>query len=282
MKTQRIEHRSSRSVRPLFVAMSAWLIACGGQVSSAGSSDNSGRTPGTGGERSVMAGAGGASGAPSNGGAGSLGGSGVGGAGGVVSSGGSITAAGGSYSGSGGIPWIRDPPGYPDGALGTGGAVDAGRDGSAGNPGACNFTFYVTTVTYNGRFTPHNVGAIWIESSSGSFVKTLHTWGTLRLSSALQWESVSGGNYVDAVTQASRLTEGPIDGSWNCTDASHQPVSHGHYSACVEFEENALIPGLGLPTHYTCQPFDFEGSATLSWPDQALFTDMSMVLVASP
>jgi hypothetical protein len=34
-------------------------------------------------------------------------------------------------------------------------------------------TVKATTSTYSGEYAPHNVVAIWIESGSGTFVKTL-------------------------------------------------------------------------------------------------------------
>ncbi len=36
-----------------------------------------------------------------------------------------------------------------------------------------SLTFKATTNTYQGQYAPSNVVAIWVESSSGKFVKTL-------------------------------------------------------------------------------------------------------------
>lgn len=164
--------------------------------------------------------------------------------------------------------------------MGTGGRVDAGSDGSRPVPtSTCKFTFAVTTVTYNGNFSPHNVGAIWIEDSSKAFVKTLRLWAGPRASLAFEWVSVSGANKVDAITSATRASEGPIDGSWNCTDVSETLVPYGTYFACVEIEEDSTLPFLGPPPHYTCQEFEYTGApASGVWPDQPNFVSMSWSL----
>lgn len=259
--------------------MNVCLAACGGHtIGTGGVPDQSGAASGgAGGVEGAIAG-GAQGGAVRGSGGGIVTGGGGFGAGGLANggfNGGAGFAANGGAAASGQGGFVQS-----DGGLGVGGASDAGysdaTDGSATIPNPCNFTFAVTTVTYNGRFAPHNIGAIWIEDSNGLFVKTLHVWGTFRLSSALEWESVSAGNTVDAITSASRTSEGPITGAWNCTNVSHAAVPKAGYLACVEVEEDANLPGLGIPTHYTCLPFPYGGgSASGVWPDEPIFVSMS-------
>ena len=155
-----------------------------------------------------------------------------------------------------------------------GAATDAG-DGSVPIADPCGFTLSVTTVSYSGRFAPRNVGAIWIEDATGSFVKTLRTWGGPRLNNALRWQSVAAGSRVDAISSATRAGHGPISGAWNCTDGSRSAVPQGPYSACIEFEEDLIALTSAAP-HYACEPFSFGTPATTgTWSDQALFVEMS-------
>jgi hypothetical protein len=39
-----------------------------------------------------------------------------------------------------------------------------------------SLTFDVTTKAPGGRYQPRNVGAIWVEDSSGKLVKSLEVW----------------------------------------------------------------------------------------------------------
>ncbi|MCB9248588.1 MAG: hypothetical protein H6613_08585 [Ignavibacteriales bacterium] len=37
-------------------------------------------------------------------------------------------------------------------------------------------SFTIRTTTPGGSFSPKNIGAIWVEDSSGNFIKTLQIW----------------------------------------------------------------------------------------------------------
>ena len=115
-----------------------------------------------------------------------------------------------------------------------------------------------TTFTRMGIFAPRNAGAIWIESESGEFVKTLDAWGTFSLQQVIVWQRASGGNLVDAVTGATRTTHGPIQATWNCTDALRKPVSYGRYQVCMSFTEQDDKGRFDASIdHGYCVPFDF-------------------------
>jgi hypothetical protein len=152
--------------------------------------------------------------------------------------------------------------------------VDAGSNAPRGDAGTCAFTFSVTTVTANDRYAPQNVGAIWIATSSGQFVKSLDVWGHHFLTSASAWVA-SGGNTVDVVTGATRPTHGPMEAQWNCTDVSHDAVPSGSYEACVTFAEQPTFPG--MPTHEACVNFQVgAGSVDANPPDQPNFVAMHL------
>jgi hypothetical protein len=252
------------------------LVTCGGQtLSSGGVSGEVGPPSASGGQ--IQSATGGADAGRS---AGNVTGAGVGGtsSGGSSASGG-LTASGGVQQSGGSTESGAAGSVDSGGTSGTGGTRDAGSDGNRADAGPCTFTFAVTTVTYNGRFTPKNVGAIWVEDYSGAFVKTLRVWAGPRVSAVAQWAFVSGLNYVDAVTGATRPREGSTNGTWNCTDFSENPVPHGAYSVCVEIEEDPTVPFLGPPPHYTCQSFNYTGDAASgTWPDQPNFVSMSWTL----
>lgn len=138
--------------------------------------------------------------------------------------------------------------------------------------GPCHFIVQLGTVTTNGRYAPNNVGAIWIETKSGAFVKTLRTWGLLMLNSATPWTAVSMGNRVDAVSSATRHShEQRIRATWNCTDAAYAPVADGEYQLCATVaEDHARYDDAGNLTHNTppsiCIPFTLGANVIDYWP----------------
>ena len=105
------------------------------------------------------------------------------------------------------------------------------------------------TISYT-LFHPHwiasNQLAVWIENSQGAFVRTI--FGTdfmarrkgyiKRPQSCPEWVKASGlaslpDTSVDAISGATQKP-GPIELSWNCTDANGKPVLPGVYTYKVE------------------------------------------------
>ena len=158
--------------------------------------------------------------------------------------------------------------------VGTGGVQGTGGI----NSGTCSFRFDVTTTSYGGRFRPRNVGAIYIETSSGGFVKTLNVWGTIELRNLTDWQQLSAGNTTDAVTGATRSNAGLLSGSWDCTGVDRQPVPDGQYQACCSFQEDDALPFFGPAPKKACVTFDKGASFTVSAPDQPYFTQMTLTM----
>jgi len=99
-------------------------------------------------------------------------------------------------------------------------------------------TASVTTTTYNGNYAPRHVLAIWIESSTGTFVKSLKVYGSARRQYLTNWNSNSSSNTTDAVTGATLNSHQKHSLSWNGTDKSGNVVGDGTYKLCVEYTEN--------------------------------------------
>lgn len=230
----------------------AWLTSTGGAAGSEGAGGS--QLPGSGGV---------------------LGNGGVTAAGGAVGQGGTMMGPGGNF-GTGGFV-------STGGSVSTGGFVSTGgtQSGTGGNvqTSTCAFRFDVTTTSYGGRFSPRNVGAIYIEDAAGGFVKTLTVWGTVELHNLTDWESLSGGNTTDAIAGATRANAGPISGSWDCTNVSHQPVSDAQYQACCSFQEDDALPFFGPAPKKACVPFSKgTGPFTQPAPDQGNFKNMTLTM----
>jgi hypothetical protein len=111
------------------------------------------------------------------------------------------------------------------------------RDG-----GGCQLNTTVTTMTRNQNYAPRNIGAIWIGGADGTFIKSLNVWAANRRSHLNRWIQVTGAaglaqNRVDAVTSATKSSDGTRLGSWDCTNTAHQLVPDGAYQVCFELNE---------------------------------------------
>jgi len=95
----------------------------------------------------------------------------------------------------------------------------------------------VRTSTAGGRFAPRNVGAIWIEHSDGSFVKTVARWGTVRTKWLKRFIAASAGNVVDAITGPTLLTHQTHDVRWNLTGPDRCEVPSGDYRVVFELTD---------------------------------------------
>jgi hypothetical protein len=161
---------------------------------------------------------------------------------GASSSSGASGSSGSGSGSSGGNP--TPPPGKGDAGkaqprdAGTGNAPsDAGGVGP-GPVAPCSLAVTVTTVSDHGNYSPDNVGAIWIATSSGTFVKTLKVWASIRISHLNAWNSATqsaGFNRtVDAVTGATLSSYQTHMVSWNCTDITRNVVPDGAYRVYFE------------------------------------------------
>ncbi len=164
-----------------------------------------------------------------------------------------------------------------EGSGGTG--APAGQDGSAGMDvvvmselGLGSLQFQVLTKTLEGKYSPKNVGAIWLETSSGAFVKTLEVWAAKRARYLSRWRSEAGGNSVDAVTGATLRSHVAHDASWDLTDANGATVMPGDYKIVVEITDH---DGPGDSTEVA---FTLGDPLMISPPDQDHFVDMALTV----
>jgi hypothetical protein len=102
----------------------------------------------------------------------------------------------------------------------------------------------VSCVPVMGDRSHSHAMAIWIENSSGQFVKTLTRIGNVFYTELTTWMNKSGGNTTDALTCATiAVYDTTISGAWNLTNLSGNRVPNGDYWYCVEMANwgNAAI-----------------------------------------
>jgi hypothetical protein len=121
---------------------------------------------------------------------------------------------------------------------------------------AGTLTVTVTTKPSGGRYAPRNIGAIWIETGSGQFVKTLERWAGVRAADLRAWNAASGGwgfsffgigattpDQMDAITAATLRTHQQHMVSWDMIDNDGQVVPDGPYVVKVEVADDRSVVG---------------------------------------
>jgi hypothetical protein len=131
-------------------------------------------------------------------------------------------------------------------SLEAGSFVESGSFAEGGlskEAGACSLVVTVTTVSNGGQYSPKNIGAIWIENSSRTFVKTLAVWAATRIKHVSLWNSSTAAaglpsNKVDAITGATLSSNQTHDVSWNCTNTTEAIVPDGVYYVFFEMDDD--------------------------------------------
>ena len=104
--------------------------------------------------------------------------------------------------------------------------------------GTLTFTYTEVAKTasscYNFSNTQHTF-ALWIQSNSGTFVKTkIRNWGGITTDHLPTWNSNSGGNTVSATTGATKASFGSGTVTWDGTDVTGLQVADGIYKVSIE------------------------------------------------
>jgi hypothetical protein len=116
-------------------------------------------------------------------------------------------------------------------------AVDAGGADAANAPSESMLRFRVRTTPLGGRYAPRNVGAVWIEDASGTFVKTLEVWAASRKRYLRRFLMSSGGDATDAITSATLTEHVEHEIEWNLTGRDGLAVADGDYQLLVELTD---------------------------------------------
>jgi hypothetical protein len=172
--------------------------------------------------------------------------------------------------GMGDMPSMSTGTGGMDGAssmsTGTG-----GMGAETSGPKPTRLTATITTKTMGGKYAPKNVGAIWIEDSSGKWVYTLDWWdGLLNVQWLTHYNSVQGPSYTffdpkpgpDVITSPTLNMHKTHEVSWGFEDKNGAQVPDGDYKLKIEITEESAtgtveeIPFTKGPEPVTLMPPD--------------------------
>ena len=104
---------------------------------------------------------------------------------------------------------------------------------------AGKLTVTATTVSYGGSYSPHNVVAIWVQSKTGTFVKTLLAYASARKAYLSNWSTATSSTYnvVDAITAATQTSQGVRTCSWNGANLTGTVLGDDTYNVIMEMTE---------------------------------------------
>jgi hypothetical protein len=97
----------------------------------------------------------------------------------------------------------------------------------------------VNTVSYGGSYSPHNVVAIWVQSKTGTFIKTLLAYAGVRKAYLSSWATATASTYntVDAITGATQTSHGTRICSWNGKNQTGTVLGDDTYNVVMEMTE---------------------------------------------
>ena len=152
-------------------------------------------------------------------------------------SGGSAAGSGGSVSevvaGSGGAGSVASSGGA--GAAAVAGSGGAGSSGTGSSSGLNSVAFDVTPLSQGGKYSPKNIGAIWVQNGSGAFVKSLEVWAVQRRRYLTKYNTAVGTTgSVDVTATATQSSLKAHHVTWNLKDKSGAAVAAGKYTMWIE------------------------------------------------
>jgi len=185
-------------------------------------------------------------------------------------------------SGSGGT--AGNGGGGGGGASGSGGT---GGEAGAGPASAGTLTIDFMSVGNDGEYAPRNVGAVWIETSSGQFVKTIKRWAGIRAGHLTRWTEASGGwgggfffasgggnaaDEMDAISAATLRPHQQHDMTWDMQDPNGMLVPDGMYRIVIEVTESERIASVSAEIEFEKGP----APVTLSPSDEGPYSGLTV------
>jgi hypothetical protein len=155
-----------------------------------------------------------------------------------------------------------------------------------------------TTEPGHGLYSPHNVGAAWIEDTNGKWLHTLEYWGSgLDADYLVRYVAAGGPAYAspgsllgltpplprppDLISSATlTVHQAHLGDSWNCRDANGMQIADGAYRAVVEFYEVGGVLDASIQPHPTVEvPFEVGAQPLIvTPPDSAYFASVKLTL----
>ena len=102
-------------------------------------------------------------------------------------------------------------------------------------PGSFVLTF--KTQSYQGKFAPRHVLAVWLVDAKDRYVRDLAVYGEKCATRLSRWSKDSGKTKPDAVTGANLQVHEELSVVWDGTDAKGKLLPDGEYRVRIEYTE---------------------------------------------
>jgi hypothetical protein len=142
----------------------------------------------------------------------------------------SAGTGGASASGHAGAAAAAGGTGLAAGGGGTGGSAGAGPSATS----ATSLAFDVTTSPVGGFYQPRNIGAIWVQDSSGKLVKSLEVWAGIRRRYLTKYTAALGFMAVDVTASATLSSHRAHHSTWDMKDRTGAAAPPGKYTLMME------------------------------------------------
>jgi len=138
-------------------------------------------------------------------------------------------------------------------------------------------TFTTKVVTQSGasKYSPKHVLAVWVETSTGSFVSSVEVMAKERIGYLSAWSAKSKNNKVNAITGATLNSHVQQTITWNCLKYDGTIVAAGDYVLWIE-ETSGDATGPKSPVAFTIG----NESYTSTPIDGTTFTGMTLKYTA--
>lgn len=139
----------------------------------------------------------------------------------------------------------------------------------------------VSTSKAGGNYSPRNIVSIWIEDTSGNFVKTLLTYAEKRKTHLNNWQASTNAvgseyNTVDAITGATKSSHGTRNCSWDGTDYLGSNAEDGEYFVKMELTDKNSTGNYSSFSFTKGSEFDSQNPA-----DKPSFSSVSIIWTPS-
>ena len=98
-------------------------------------------------------------------------------------------------------------------------------------------TFNVTTSPAGYLYQPRNIGAIWVQDSSGKLVKSLEVWAGIRRHYLTRYAGALSGGPIDVTASATLPYHRTHQVTWNLQDKTGAAVVPGKYTLVMELTD---------------------------------------------
>lgn len=135
-----------------------------------------------------------------------------------------------------------------------------------------SLTLDFTTADQGGKYSPANIGAVWVTDGSGRWVRTLEYWAFIRAKYLSKYNAAGAGLATDAISGATFAVHLAHHRVWDLKDSTGAVVPDGPYTIFIEVTDREDAPGAWTQIPFMKGPT----GQVITPPDEAAFTNIKV------